>query len=53
MWALDPRFLVLVSASQLHDIKNLVVMQKLEARTVGLKPTQVGHVACGQAKYGL
>ena len=40
MWALYPRFLVLVSASQLnYDIKNLIVMQKLEARTVGPKPT--------------
>ena len=27
--------------------------QKLEARTVGLKPTAIGHVTCGQAKYGL
>ena len=27
--------------------------QKLEARTVGLKPTSIGHVTCGQAKYGL
>ena len=35
------------------DIKNETVMQKLEARTVGLKPTQIGHVTCGQAKHGL
>ena len=39
MWAVNPRFLVLVSASQFYDVKNLIVMQKLVARTVGLKPT--------------
>ena len=27
--------------------------QKLEARAVGLKPTSIGHVTCGQNKYGL
>ena len=26
-----------------YDIKKLIVMQKLEPRTVGLKPTKIGH----------
>ena len=44
MWALDPRFLLPVFASQilyslcLASSLCLIVMQKLEARTVGLKP---------------
>ena len=35
------------------DIKNKTVMQKLEAKTVGLKPTQIGHVTSGPARHGL
>ena len=54
MWASDPRFLLLVFASQLnfnviitflnYDIKNLIVMQELEPKTVGLK---LIHWTCG------
>ena len=43
MWASDSRFLLLVSASLLNllHLKNLIVMQKLEPRTVGLKPQKL------------
>ena len=27
-----------------HDIKKLIMMQRLEPRTAGLKPTKIGHV---------
>ena len=27
-----------------YDLKNLIVKQKLESRTVGLKPTKIGRV---------
>ena len=27
-----------------YDFKKLIVMLKLEPRTVGLKPTKIGHV---------
>ena len=32
-----------------YGIKQLMMMQKLEARTVDLKPTKIGHI-CGQGK---
>ena len=42
------RIIINLLTSQLkksgYDIKKLIMMQKLESRTVGLKPTKIGHV---------
>ena len=34
----------LMSYALLYDIKKLIMMQKLEPRTVNLKPAKIGHV---------
>ena len=53
-WTLGPRLLVLVSASLSNfcchsdksnfDIKKNIMVQKLEAKTAGLKPTKIVRV---------